>query len=142
MSVIEHTREHYLNQDEAIDPVLEELGSILLDCLRLNRASVKATAHILDAINVRVLEMGMSQRLPPRTDQSLQPWQEILATGLFARPFERSDDHPGDCRRLWCDDDAVFLARSRRNSGSHHNNGALPPPLNAPKRLCVKRHFP
>lgn len=86
MSVVDHTREKYLTQDKTIDPVLEELGSILLDCLRLNRASVKATAHILDAINARVLEMGMSERLPPRTDQSLQPWQEIRATELLLAP--------------------------------------------------------
>jgi AraC-like DNA-binding protein len=73
-------------QDEAIDPVLEELGSILLDCLRLNRSSAKATTHILEAINARVLETHISERLPSRTDQSLQPWQEIMATGLLLAP--------------------------------------------------------
>lgn len=86
MSTTEATRAQLHDPDDVTDPVLEELASILLDCLRLNRASAKATTHILHAINARVLEMGLSERMPPRTDQSLQPWQEILATELLLAP--------------------------------------------------------
>lgn len=86
MSTTELPPQHSLKPDGSIDPVLEELASILLDCLRLNRSSAAATAHILDAINARVSEMGVSERLPSRTDQSLQPWQELMATGLLLAP--------------------------------------------------------
>jgi len=68
------------------DPVLEELGSILFDCLRLKRASIEATAYILDAIRAHVLETGLSEGLALRTNRSLQPWQEFLATGLLLSP--------------------------------------------------------
>jgi AraC-like DNA-binding protein len=69
-----------------IDPVLEELGQILLDCLRLSHVSSRATSHILDAIRLRALEAGWFNQRPMRSEQVLQPWQEELAIQLLMSP--------------------------------------------------------
>ena len=68
------------------DPVLDELGRILLDLLRLDNVNGAASAHIIDAILLRALEAGWLDQRPVRNDQALQPWQEELAVRLLLSP--------------------------------------------------------
>ncbi|MGY3230350.1 AraC-like DNA-binding protein [Luteibacter sp. HA06] len=72
--------------DGDADPVLDELGRILLDLLRLDNVNGAATAHVIDAIRLRALEAGWFDQRPVRNDQALQPWQEELAVRLLLSP--------------------------------------------------------
>lgn len=91
LSIIETPNWLPTQSAEGTDPLLDELGSILFDCLRLQRKSYKAIGHILDAIRMRVLEAGATRCLPSQKNRVLQPWQELLATRLLLAP---SSDRP------------------------------------------------
>jgi AraC-like DNA-binding protein len=76
---------------ERMNPMLEELSDILSDCLRLNCPNDEAVAHILRAIQCLVLETTEINRLPPRNDLALQPWQEAIAIRMLASGSHDAD---------------------------------------------------
>lgn len=68
------------------DPVLDELGRILIACLRLDHVSATVTGHLLDALRLRALDAGWFNHHPARSGQALQPWQKELALEMLLAP--------------------------------------------------------
>lgn len=65
------------------DPLLDELGSILAGCMRLPKTDPAVVGAIAGAILARLTDLGHTTEMSGRPENSLQPWQEMLATRLL-----------------------------------------------------------
>jgi AraC-like DNA-binding protein len=62
------------------DSLLEELSSVLVDCLRLTPANSETTRHLLSAIRARLVDTGAAGSAPRPAGDALQGRRELLAT--------------------------------------------------------------
>lgn len=66
--------------------LLEQLGHVLMDCMRLSRQAQDTQQHLLEAMRVCMLDAGWHTE--PSHSEAMCPWQEALALRMLA-----SDDH-------------------------------------------------
>lgn len=70
--------------EQAKAALLEELGQVLLDCLRLPRSCVKTQQNILGAVRHCALEAGWNEISAQSATALLPPWQEEIAVTMLS----------------------------------------------------------